>query len=384
MPGLPYRSPARRFLAQAGSVSNYEPELDYEPSEPGPHDRIPGSADVDDVSDESEVEELEPSPTDDDTDDDGDTDDDLEPPGQLKEARAAIKAKDFKKAFELLGVTPEDLQLDNKAWTAFRSRERAAAVKLKGEETAAINRLQGWESQLRAGQNALQTSQAELKERDANVAPIEQAIAAYERDGDPSFLVKLVEQVTKKPYDEAQRDILHKVKRSPGERRLEQQLADMKAKLDELQTGTKQPAEQDPDAVRANDCRVITERVDAAVKAGQLHEDAAKVPHFANRIRDLLIKTRGPVGLTMTPEQAARQVLRAERERIKAHPLLKRPAAAPATTPAARGKGGNRTPLRRDSGGSGSKMRNANESNDDIISELVAKAKAAKRAGGAR
>ena len=321
----------------------------------------------------------------DDSADERDTDDDVDDTAgeAITNVRKAIKGKDFKKAFELLGVEPADLELDEKAWTAWRAANAREHKKLKASEQAAIQRLSGWDQKLRQEQAELAKAQQELSSREERAAPIVKALEEYERSGDPTHIVAIVEKATGKPYDEAQKDILHKVRRSPGERRLEQKLEEALAKLAKLEGGAEpEKPQQDPQAVVQQEIQWVTQQTDQAIAQGLVHGDAKKVPHFAQRIRNLLIKTKGPVGLTMTVDAAARQILKAERKRLQTHPLA-RPPSATQTPPPTRGKGkGGDPPLRRDSRNDGTGVRDREkETNEDIISSVLARAKATRRAG---
>jgi len=327
----------------------------------------------------------EPAPEDDDVPDDDveagaedDEPEDDDAPAAPKSAvdrtkvRELVKAKNYKELFKLLDIEPEDMGLDPKAWSAWRAANAREWKKLKGHEQGAMQRLGAWDQQLKANHAQLQQHHADLTRREERVSRYEQAEAAYEKDGDPKHLVALIEGITKRPYDEAQRDILHKNRRTPGERRLQEELATYKAELAALKSAVEKPPAPppvDPEAAMANDIKIITARVYAAVKDGQLHADTAKVPHFAKRVYTVLKKTMGPMGLTQTPEEAARVVLRAERKRIAAHPLAKTP--APAAAPA---KGKKSTPpLRGESRSPGTSMRSPTESNDDIINDILRK-----------
>lgn len=369
----------------ADLLANSPPPDDLDDHEPGPHDPLPGAAGDSDGGDDADDDEpADDNAVDDDddaTDDDESVADDEPEPGSLDEARAAIKAKDFKKLFELLGAKPEDLKLDPDAWTAWRAANARAGKRLKSEEKAAIERLSGWDANLKAQAAKLNQGAADLKAREERAAPIVQALDDYEKNGDPTALVRVVERATGKPYDEAQKDILHKTRRSPTERRMADQLEAMAAELAELKSGASKPPPVDPERVKAQDMQIIGQRIEAAVTAGSLDKAAPKIPHFAARVYNVLLKSRGPQGVTMTPEDAAAQVLRAERARITNHPFAKvrtKEAERPPT------KKGKTPPLRRDSQARGARIRPADETNEDIIADLARKAKLERRAGGER
>lgn len=327
----------------------------------------------------------DPAPTGDDGADDdpepdpdpGDDDDVDDTAGEaVSEIRKAIKGKDFKKAFELLDVDPKDLDLDEKAWTSWRAANAREHKKLKASEQAAIQRLSGWDQNLRAQDADIQKKTQELEAREARAAPIVKAIEEYEKTGDPTHIVAIVERATGKAYDEAQKDILHKVRRSPGERRLQEQLEAVTKRLEEMQAGGQKPDEQqppDPEAVAQKEIQWVTQNLDQAIAQGLVSKDAKAVPHAAQRIRNLMIKTKGPTGPTLTVDQAARQVLKAERARLQNHPLAR--VQKPKEAPAPRGKGKrNGAVLRRDSRNEGTGVRDGKDSNEDIIQSVLKRA----------
>jgi hypothetical protein len=291
---------------------------------------------------------------------------DGELPPALVEARKAAEEGDLDKAFLLaFGKKPEELQPNSKAWTKWR----AANDRAQRGITADRQRLEGERQQFIASQN---TSRAQLQQAIDQLRPYEQhflAAQAFRRDGDPGHLVKLIELTTELSYDEAQKLILSKQRRTPGERKLAEQLAAIQRQLEETNAGkAKQEQELTAQQVYANDLQFIR---------GKVTGEVTKVPKFAERIYNVLLKTKGPVGLTLTPEQAAERVLASERRRLAKHPLLKQAPANPVSAAAAtlaRAKNKGKPPgppLRRNSQNNGAKDPTAIESTDDIIGDLL-------------
>lgn len=312
-------------------------------------------------------------------DDEPADDDDAAPvegdlPQVLVDARAALEEGDLDKAFELaFGKKPEQVQPDNKAWTKWRAanaKERGAVAKERATLKNDTAQAQQWFATERQKINA---TIEQLKPYEAQ----HDAAVAFRRDGDPSHLVKVIELASGMSYDEAQKIILTKQRRSPGERHLAQQMAELQRKLEEA-TAVKQQQETQlsQQQVYANDLQTI--RQQAASVA-----EVAKVPRYAERIYKVLTDTRTPTGLAMTVAEAAKRVVASERRRLAKHPLLKSAAKNPVSQAAstlakARKKPVPGAPLRRDSQNNGAKDTAAIESTDDIVADLL---KGKRRAG---
>ena len=377
MPDAP--APAAAPAATAESTDDIVASLLADPTNKSVAPAEPSEVAVDD-------EPEEPAAQDDAYDPDALGEDDAEPveiddaapvagklPKALADARAALEEGDIDKAFELaFGKKPEEVQPNNKTWTQWRASQRKAEQRQQAE-TQRIQqegqRIGQWEQQARG-----QLSQAieQLKPYEAHF----QAAQAFQRDGDPAHLVKLIELTTGLSYDDAQKAILQKQRRTPGERLLAQQLAEIRAKLEETNAQkTQQQQQLSAQQVYANDLAIIRGKV-AKVEGGEI----TKVPQYAERIYNVLMKTRTPAGLAMTEAEAARRVLAAERRKLETHPLLKKKAAvSEAAATLARARTGKRpaaaagAPLRRDSQNNGGKDPKALESTDDIIADLIAK-----------
>lgn len=332
---------------------------------------------------EEEVQEEEPEePTPDDDDDDalevpeeGEDEEEFEEAaedpgkvtGKLAEARAALKGGDIDKAFLLaFGKKPEEVQPNNHVWTQWRAANKREEKKrqeerqaFEGEKAQAIQQFRAERLDIN---NTIEQLKPYQKYRDAE--------QAFERDGDPSHLVDIVQGITKMSYNEAQKIILTKTRRSPAEVAMQNKIAELERKLQEnLGEREKQQQQQTAEQQYAADLAYIRGQVEGVV---------TKVPKFAERIHAILLKTRGPLGLTMTPQQAAERVLRAEKKRLASHPLIKKPAGKvpPKVTDAARRLAQRRKnasggpPLRRDSQNNGAKNRDK-ETDDDIIQDIL-------------
>lgn len=327
----------------------------------------------DDHADESSTEEDDAAADDPAGDDADPVDGDL--PSVLADARAALEAGDIDKAFELaFGKKPEDVQPDNKSWTKWRaanSKERSAIAKERADLGSERAQAQHWVTDQRNQINGLIE---QLKPYEAHRV----AAVAFQRDGDPAHLVKLIELASGMTYDEAQKAILTKTRRSPAERALQQKLAELEQKFQETSHQRAQQEQQHTSQqVYANDLHVIRAQVVSV-------PEIDKVPRFAERIYNVLVKTKGPTGLSMTPAEAARRVLAAERRKLEKHPLLakKNPVSQAAATlakakkkPTAPG-----APLRRDSQNNGAKDQKAIESTDEIVADLL-RGKTSRRLG---
>jgi hypothetical protein len=341
---------------------------DGDPPEPG--DAPAG----DDPPEPAADEDAEADPEDDDAAEPDDDDDAAEPDAPdgaaLKAARAALKAGDLDKAFKLaFGLKPEQVQPNAKIWTQWRAANDRQRRAMEGKSQAVTQQTVANEQWYAQAQRQISSTIEQLRPYEE----IQQARLAFKRDGDPSMLVKMIEGVTELPYDDAQKVILQKQRRTPGERLMAQQLAEIRAKLEEA-TATKAQEQQklSTEQVYANDLQHIR---------GAVKGEVTKVPRFAERIYRVLIKTKTPVGLSMTPEEAGRRVLAAERRRLAKHPLLAKEGkrvppevSAAAAKLAARNKrrlGTAPAPLlRRDSQNNGAANRDE-ESTDDIVNDIL-------------
>jgi hypothetical protein len=331
-------------------------------------------ADGEDGDPSEEVAEHE----DDDTtaeDDAAEDDDAAEAPepdaAALKAARKALKEGDLDKAFQLaFGMKPEQVQPDAKAWTSWRKANERKDAQIAQER-------QGMAAQAQQNHQWLQGQVQQLNATIEQYKPYEpyaQLGMAFAKDGDPAHLVKLVELAAKTSYDDAQKLILTRTRRSPGERALQERLDAIERQRSEEQRQLQehqQKAQQQQ--LYQSDLQTIR---------GQVQGEVTKVPQYAERIYNVLLKTRSPAGLTLTPAQAGERVLAAERRKLAKHPLLKQAPARPASpvsqaastlAKARKGKAGaGSPPLRRDSHGNGA-TDDKTESVDDIIADIIKK-----------
>jgi hypothetical protein len=303
-------------------------------------------------------------------DDPIEVDDGDELPSTVRAARKALEEGDIDKAFELaFGKKPEEIQPDNKMWTRWRAANDRELKKRSAKDLELTQR----EQNISAGHNQ---KVAQINQAIEQLRPYEKyfiAEQAFRRDGDPEQLVNIITGITGTDYDGAQKLILGKIKRSPEARVLQQRMQQLEQQLAEA---TKAKAENEnklsAEQVYANDIKYIETNV-ASVKG------ILQVPSYAKRIYKELIRTKGPLGLTLTPEQAALRVIGYERKRLANHPMLKgqRPAnpvsqAASTLARARVGKGKpTGAPLRRDSQKTGAKDPAAVESTDDIVNDIL-------------
>jgi hypothetical protein len=298
--------------------------------------------------------------------DEGDAADAGDLPPLLSEARKALEDGDLDKAFELaFGKKPEEVQPDTKAWTKWRlANEKREAVHTKREQAQAVREQQAtqWVEGQRQQLNGIIQQLRPYEE-------IQQARVAFKQSGDPALLVKLVELTAEMPYDEAQKLILTKTRRSPGERKLAEQVQGLMQKLEETERKRLEETQQQTQAQAYHG--------DLQIIRGQLAGEVTLVPRFAERVYKVLADTRTPTGLAMSVEEAGRRVLAAERRKLQKHPLLaKKPApavsqAASTLAKARKGKGaGAGPPLRRDSR-SATAVDSSTETDDDIIADIL-------------
>lgn len=346
---------------------------------------------------QEEEEPEDPTPPDDDPDDDEDAleipddpdeEDEFEEAaesdgkvtGKLAEARAARKAGDIDKAIMLaFGCKPEELQPNNHVWTQWRAAN-------KREDKRRADERQAFEGEVAKERQSIQSERINIHHTIEALKPYEElqrARVAFKRDGDPAHIVAIVEGLTEMPYNEAQKIVLTKTRRSPEAIAMQRQIAELEKKLqDTLGEREKQNEQQTAAQAYAADLDYIR---------GQVSGVVTKVPKFAERIYNIMVKTKGPLGPTKTPQQAAELVLRAERKRLAEHPFIRKPGKGKAgkvpapVSDAARRLAQRRKnaaggpPLRRDSQNNGAKNRDT-ETDDDIILDILGKG-GARRAG---
>lgn len=177
-----------------------------------------------------------------------------------------------------------------------KQSEQAGMVKLKDAEAQGMQRLQTYfaaeQAKLEEGKRALEGEGM-------------RAYLEYKRTGDTAFLVDFLEKDTGESYDELQRAIIERRKRSPHEVKALKDAAELRARLEKLeQERAQQSQQQSAEQVRAQELGIIKSRL-----AGS---DAAKaVPKLEERTYRLLLADKQANGvLTMTVEEAGAEVLR--------------------------------------------------------------------------
>jgi hypothetical protein len=330
--------------------------------------REDAEADADDEHDSADTAEDDDDANQ--SDDDAEPDDAAEPEetgsAALKAARAAREAGDLDKAIKLaFGCKPEELFPNDKVWTKWRAANNKREQAIQAREHQTVQREQ--QGQQWVAQQRQQISG--IIEQLRPYEEIHQARVAFQQSGDPEYLKAIIEKTSGMSYDDAQKAILTKLRRSPGERALQQQVQTLMQKLEEAERKKVEESQQ-----------LTTQQqyqADLQAITGQLKGEVTKVPRYAERVYAVLVRTRTPTGLSMTVEEAGRRVLHAERRKLSKHPLLKEkapaknPVSAAAATLAKAKKAKAAAPvLRRDSRGNGA-TDEATETTDDIIKDIV-------------
>jgi hypothetical protein len=286
--------------------------------------------------------------------------------GALKAARKAADEGDLDKAFKLaFGKKPEEMFPDDKVWTKWRAANNKREHAFRAQEQQVTQRehhAQQWVTQQRQQISGIIDQLRPYEE-------IHQARVAFKQSGDPELLKAILEKTAEMPYDEVQKIILTKSRRSPGERALAQQVQTLMQKLEEKE---RKAAEETQQMTQQQQYQA-----DLGIIQGQLKGEVTKVPRFAERVYAVLLKTAAPTGITLTVEEAGRRVLAAERRKLAKHPLLprtaapKNPVSAAASTLAKAKKAKGAAPvLRRDSRGNGA-VDEKSESTDDILRDIL-------------
>jgi hypothetical protein len=284
----------------------------------------------------------------------------------LKAARKAADEGDLDKAFKLaFGKKPEELFPNDKVWTKWRAANNK-------REAAFQQREQTHRGEVQLAQQWVQGQRQQISGIIEQLRPYEeihQARIAFKQSGDPELLKLIVEKTAEMPYDEAQKIILTKSRRSPGERALAQQVQTLMQKLEEKE---RKAAEESQQLTQQQQYQA-----DIGIISSSLKGEVTKVPRFAERVYKVLVDTRTPTGLSMTVEEAGRRVLAAERRKLAKHPLLPKTSPKAEVSEAARklaqSKKNKQPPvLRRDSRGNGA-VDEKTETTDDILSDILPK-----------
>jgi hypothetical protein len=376
-------------------------ELDArQPTKPAPAETKAEPAEAADDDDDPEPEPAKPAAKKAPAEADGDYADvdSLSAAERLEQAAAALKAGDLKKALRLtLKTNPEALKVDAGKFAAFRQAQRReqqkSAARTAEKEAALAAREQSFTERETQLTQRDQTARAEIQQWIERLKPYEvyyQAEQAWKNDGDPKHLVKLIEGLTGKPYNDAQAIILRSEKQDPRLSRMQAEMDRQRAEhqrllqqleqsrqAEEQRRQAEEQARQQQTAVqaRANDLAEIRKQLSG--------HDVAKLPRFEERVYRVLEKHVDPkLGLQITVAQAAERVLRAERKRIESSPFYK-PAPPPpeATAPAPKAPA-VRPPLRRESQNNGAAV--GDESTDDIIADIAAQAQRARMTTGGK
>lgn len=338
-----------------------EPSGDAEGGDDGDAPEAEAQADEEHESEDTTDADAEPA-------DDAEPDDAAEPDepdaATLKAARKAADDGDLDKAFMLaFGKKPEQLYPNDKTWTKWRAANNKRDQAFRAQEQQVIQREQ-------QGQQWVASQRQQISGIIDQLRPYEEihlARVAFKQSGDPELLKAIIEKTAEMPYDEAQKIILTKSRRSPGERALQQQVQTLMQKLEEAERKKTEEAQQQTTQQQyTNDIGIIT---------STLKGEVTKVPRFAERVYQVLVKTRTPTGLSMTIEEAGRRVLHAERQRIAKHPLVSKPPPKPEVSEAARKLAQSKTRkpppvLRRDSRANGA-VDEKLESTDDILRDIL-------------
>lgn len=326
-----------------------------------------GEVEGDDEHESDDSTDADAEPVADETPDDDAAEPDEPDSAKLKAARKAALSGDIEKALTLaFGKDAKAILSGNKLFTAVRL-----------EKTKAVQAVQAREREHNAKvQQATQWVQSQRQQITGIIEQlrpyeeIHQARTAFQQSGDPDLLKAIIEKTTGLPYDEAQKIILTKSRRSPGERALQQQVQTLMQKLEEKERKQAEEAQQTTTQQQyQNDLSIIST---------SLKGEVTKVPRFAERVYKVLVDTKTPTGLSMTVEEAGRRVLAAERRKLAKHPLLPKAPPKPEVSEAARKLAqskktkGQPPVLRRDSRGNGAPDEKS-ESTDDILRDILPK-----------
>lgn len=213
----------------------------------------------------------------------------------------------------------------NEAWAKLRLAEKASRARLAEAEAKV-------KAQLAADYTAKQTelaAQAKLLDR-----PGLKHLAKYSETGDTAYLVEFLEAETGESYDELQKAILERRRRSPAEARAMKEAQELRERLEKLEREREtQSTQQTAEQVRASEMRIITD--------GLAGTDVARVPGFAKHVHSVLSANRGPDGRTrLTLEEGGKLVLERYQAWLSRNQLAPVPKSQPAkpAPPAAQAK----------------------------------------------
>ena len=300
-------------------------------------------------------------------------------PAKWSAATDALAAGRKEEAFRLM--FGQDYQPTTKEWTAWRKATERERSKLTEERAQTVRELQGVQQQQQQFANTLRQEAERLK----GLQVIAQAQERFRQTRDPSLLVQIIEGIAELPYDDAQKAILtgQRLPRVDSEAR--QELEQIKKELHDLKNEkATQQTQQTQQQAYAQELDYLGQHVEAGKTSGALPADIGSVPKLRERIHQVMVKSKGPLGPAYSPEQAALLVYRAEKARIESHPMVKgrlstpapaTPAATPAATPV------NQQPLRTESVTEGAPPNTDDWSTEQIIQDILRRGRAAKASG---
>lgn len=339
----------QQAAARDEAAEEQEPDGAEESAPAEPIAEADASADVDEAAEEPDPEDGVAEAVDEERDHD-----DADDSSALTAAREALEAGDLRKACQLaFGKVPEAFEVNARQWAAFRAQQRKASEKHAQRD--------------REHQQTVARFQQEAQQVVQQLQPAAQIMAArtaYQKDGDPQLLIKLVEEIAGAEYNEVQKAILRGQRIDPTTRRMQSELEELKRQLAEKERKAQEAEQaQTAEQTKANDLRVIGEQLKGS--------PAEKVPKYRERVYRLLEKSLDSQGrLTMTVEEAGRKLIAIEKRRVKTSPFYKPPPKEekPAARPA-----GKKPPLRRDSQNNGARV--GEETDEDIIADLMRQAR---------
>ena len=190
----------------------------------------------------------------------------------------------------------KDFNVEAARLRVMRERSEARIAKAEADATAKL-------------QAYFDAKTAELAKREELLTrPAIKALSRYHETGDTAFLVELLEQETGESYDELQKAILERRRRSPAEARAMKEAAELRERLERLEREREEKTSaQTAEQVVARDKATIATRLQGT--------EVANVPRFVERIYARLDASRsgGPgsaTPATITLEDAAGALLK--------------------------------------------------------------------------
>lgn len=315
---------------------------------------------------------------------------------RLEQAAEALEAGDLKKALRLaLKVKPEALKFDAGKFAAGRqaqARERqkveALAAKRNGEIAAREQAHAAKETALTQREHKFQVEVNQWIERLKPYEVYYNAEQAWKADGDPKHLVTIIEGLTGKKYNDAQQIILKGERQDPRFSRMQAELEQMRrerqqereeaqrirqAEEQRRQQEDQQRQQQMAVQARANDI--------ATIKKALGDHEVTKLPRYEERVYKVLERFYDPnlKSPTISIEQAAKRVLRAEQKRVESSPFYVKPV-APAVEDKPPKAATPRPALRKDSQNNGAQVEEL--STEELIQDIARQAQRARMQAG--